>query len=109
MLKVCSEATAEDSFAETRERRKLGMAMAAIIRIIATTIKSSIRENPRDVLSIGRSSDGRFAGRNKTAARLKRSSRFCAQCVKGALANARITFDYAYIGTEWQAKAVWRS
>jgi len=40
------EFTAEASFADIRERSKFGMAMAAIIRMIATTIKSSIREKP---------------------------------------------------------------
>jgi hypothetical protein len=40
------EPTAEDSFAAIRDRRRFGMAMAAMIRMIATTIKSSIREKP---------------------------------------------------------------
>src|SRR5258708_21766216 len=40
------EATAEASLARMRERRKLGMAMAAMIRITETTRRSSIRENP---------------------------------------------------------------
>src|SRR5690349_19870112 len=43
---VRSELTAEDSLAAMRARNRLGMAMAAMIRIIATTIKSSISENP---------------------------------------------------------------
>jgi hypothetical protein len=38
-------ATAEASLADMREFRKLGMAIAAIIKIIATTIRSSISEN----------------------------------------------------------------
>src|SRR5215469_3907705 len=44
---VRSEDTAEDSFAAIFARSKLGMAMAAMIRIIATTISNSIREKPR--------------------------------------------------------------
>ena len=40
------EATAEDSLAAMRERSKFGIAIAAIIKIIATTIKSSISEKP---------------------------------------------------------------
>src|SRR5437667_11887897 len=44
---VRSEATAEDSFAAILARSKFGMAMAAMIRMIATTISKSIREKPR--------------------------------------------------------------
>src|ERR1700719_1611469 len=40
------EATAEDSLAAIRARSKLGIAIAAMIRMIATTIRSSIREKP---------------------------------------------------------------
>jgi hypothetical protein len=40
------EPTAEDSFAAIRDRSKLGIAMAAIIKMIATTISNSIREKP---------------------------------------------------------------
>jgi len=40
------EPTAEASLAAIRERSKLGIAMAAIIKMIATTINSSIKENP---------------------------------------------------------------
>ena len=43
---VRTEPTAEDSFAAIFERSKLGIAMAAMIKMIATTIKSSIREKP---------------------------------------------------------------
>jgi hypothetical protein len=43
---VRTEPTAEDSLAAIFERSKLGMAIAAMIRMIATTIKSSIREKP---------------------------------------------------------------
>ena len=52
---VRTELAADDSLAEMRARNKFGMAMAAIIRIIATTIKSSIRENPAcdGILRIG--------------------------------------------------------
>jgi hypothetical protein len=39
-------AAAALSLAAIRDRNKFGMAMAAMIRMIATTIKSSIRENP---------------------------------------------------------------
>jgi hypothetical protein len=41
-----TEATAEASFAAERERRRLGMAMAATIRITETTTNNSIREKP---------------------------------------------------------------
>src|SRR5215467_10680546 len=41
-----SEPTAEASSAEIRARKRLGMAIAAMIKMIATTIKSSISENP---------------------------------------------------------------
>src|SRR3954462_5261277 len=40
------EPTADASFAAIRERRRFGMAIAAMIRMIATTINSSISENP---------------------------------------------------------------
>src|ERR1700674_2460850 len=40
------EATAEASLARMRERRKLGTAIAEMIRITATTSTSSMRENP---------------------------------------------------------------
>src|ERR1051325_1933789 len=43
---VRTEPTAEDSFAAILDRSKFGMAMAAMIKMIATTIKSSIREKP---------------------------------------------------------------
>jgi hypothetical protein len=45
-FKVRSEATADDSLAAMRERRKLGTATAAMIRMMATTINSSMSENP---------------------------------------------------------------
>jgi hypothetical protein len=38
--------TAEDSFAAIFARRRFGIAIAAMMRMIATTIRSSIRENP---------------------------------------------------------------
>src|SRR6267143_1137703 len=41
-----SEATAEASLARRRERRKLGIAMAEMIKMTDTTISSSIREKP---------------------------------------------------------------
>jgi hypothetical protein len=41
-----SDPTAEDSFAAILERSKFGIAMAAMIKMIATTISNSIREKP---------------------------------------------------------------
>src|SRR5438270_6171127 len=38
--------TADDSFAEMRARSRFGIAMAAMIRMIATTISNSISEKP---------------------------------------------------------------
>src|SRR5580692_6972164 len=49
---VRSDATAEASFAEMRARSTFGIAMAAMIRMIATTIKSSISEKPFCLLRI---------------------------------------------------------
>src|SRR5271169_4738227 len=46
VLMVRNELTADASLAEIRARSKFGIAMAAIIRIIATTIRSSISEKP---------------------------------------------------------------
>src|SRR5271167_231811 len=43
---VCSEAAADESLAAIRARIRLGIAMAAMIRMIATTISSSISEKP---------------------------------------------------------------
>src|SRR5258707_5484136 len=40
------EPTAEASLAAIRERSKFGMAIAAMIKIIATTISNSMREKP---------------------------------------------------------------
>src|SRR6516165_5713011 len=45
---VRSEPTAEAWFAAIRERNRLGIAMAAIIKMIATTINNSISEKPRE-------------------------------------------------------------
>ena len=45
-------AAAPDSWALWRERSKLGMAIDAIIRMIATTISSSRSEKPRCVLGL---------------------------------------------------------
>src|SRR6185312_11672141 len=45
-MMVRIEETAEDSLAAIRARIKLGMAMAAIMSMIATTISNSISENP---------------------------------------------------------------
>jgi hypothetical protein len=41
-----NEPTADASLADSRACRRLGIAMAAMIKIIATTINSSISENP---------------------------------------------------------------
>jgi hypothetical protein len=41
-----TDATAEASFAAMRERRRLGMAIAATTRMTATTINNSISEKP---------------------------------------------------------------
>ncbi len=46
VLMVRREPTAEASFAAIRDRRRFGIAMAAMIKMIATTINSSINENP---------------------------------------------------------------
>src|SRR5207245_775374 len=43
---VRTEPTADDSLAAIFERSKFGMAIAAMIRIIATTISNSIGEKP---------------------------------------------------------------
>jgi hypothetical protein len=40
------EPTADASLAAMRDRRRLGIAMAAMIRMIATTINSSMSEKP---------------------------------------------------------------
>jgi hypothetical protein len=45
-LMLRNEPTADDSSADTRARIKFGTAIAAMIRMIATTISSSISENP---------------------------------------------------------------
>jgi hypothetical protein len=42
-----SDATADASLAEIFDRNRLGMAIAARTRIMATTIRSSISEKPR--------------------------------------------------------------
>jgi hypothetical protein len=51
-FKVSKDDTADAWFATMRKRRKLGMAMAAIMSMIMTAIKSSISENPWDSLPI---------------------------------------------------------
>jgi hypothetical protein len=47
---VRSEATAEASLAAILERSSFGMAMAAMIKMIATTINNSINEKPFTLL-----------------------------------------------------------
>src|SRR5271163_2860744 len=46
VLMVRMEPTAEASFAAMRDRSRLGIAMAAMIKMIATTISNSISEKP---------------------------------------------------------------
>jgi fructose-specific phosphotransferase system IIC component len=46
VLMVRTDPTAEDSFAAMRERMRFGIAMAAMIKMIATTISNSISEKP---------------------------------------------------------------
>jgi hypothetical protein len=46
VLSVRIEPTAEASLAAIRDRRRFGIAIAAMIRIIATTISNSISEKP---------------------------------------------------------------
>ena len=46
MLMVRSELTADASLAAMRARSKFGMAIAAMIKMIATTISNSISEKP---------------------------------------------------------------
>src|SRR3990170_7801584 len=43
---------AEDSLAAIRERNKFGTAIAAMIKMIATTINNSISENPFSFLNL---------------------------------------------------------
>jgi hypothetical protein len=43
---TCSDPAAAASFADIRARIRFGIAIAAMIRMIATTISSSINENP---------------------------------------------------------------
>src|ERR1035437_10763663 len=52
VFNVRSEATAEASLAAILERSKFGFAIAAMIRIIATTISNSINEKPFCLLRI---------------------------------------------------------
>ena len=56
VFKVRKEPTAEAWFAAIRERSRFGIAIAAMIRIIATTINSSIREKPLELFFIQSSS-----------------------------------------------------
>jgi hypothetical protein len=46
VLYVRKEATADASFAAIFERSRLGMAIAAMIKMIATTISNSMSEKP---------------------------------------------------------------
>src|SRR5690349_8627475 len=45
---VRTDATADDSLAAILARSRFGIAMAAMMRIMATTISSSMREKPLD-------------------------------------------------------------
>jgi hypothetical protein len=49
---VRSEPTAEASLADIFERNRFGMAIAAMIKMIATTINNSINEKPFSCLRI---------------------------------------------------------
>ena len=67
VLTVRTEPTAEASLAAIRDRRRFGIAIAAMINIIATTISNSISENPRfyfDALPRNRDSAGYPAARS---------------------------------------------
>src|SRR3989442_469735 len=44
---VCNDPTAEAWFAETRDLRRSGIAIAAMTRMIPTTMRSSITEKPQ--------------------------------------------------------------
>jgi hypothetical protein len=58
-----------------RERIKLGIAMAAMIRMIATTIKSSMSENPLEPRFIPSSSAiPRLQGKNEVGYRIFHSA-----------------------------------
>jgi len=46
VLSVLTLLAAADWFASIRDRNKLGIAIAAMIRMMATTISSSIKEKP---------------------------------------------------------------
>lgn len=48
VFSVRRDPTAEASLAAMRDRSKLGIAIAAIMRMIATTINNSISEKPLD-------------------------------------------------------------
>src|SRR5437879_4366572 len=65
-----NEPTAEASFAAIFERSKLGMAIAAMIKMIATTIKSSINEKPFCLFRIN--SPSRFEVRTPDSKHKKR-------------------------------------
>jgi hypothetical protein len=52
VFSVLRDPTAEAWFAAIRDRSKFGMAIAAIIRMIATTISNSINEKPCELFFI---------------------------------------------------------
>jgi len=61
-------ATAEASLEAIRERNRFGMAIAAMIRMIATTMSSSIRLNPMRApcfIRIGTNSSRKAVGSRK--------------------------------------------
>src|SRR6266849_291206 len=66
------EATAEVSLARMRDRRKLGTAIAAMIKITATTMSSSIRENPLGLRMYPPLADAFAGGRGPREVRLTR-------------------------------------
>ena len=57
-----SDEAAEASFAAKRACKRLGIAIAARMRMIATTRQSSIRENPRVCAMVHRPARGRVVG-----------------------------------------------
>src|SRR6266849_162743 len=79
---VRTEATADDSLAAIRARSKFGMAIAAMIRMIATTISNSISEKPFCFrISFSLFSDLKFFGLYRPTG----------QHIRTLLARARVT------------------
>jgi len=75
---VRSEPAADDSLAAIRERSKLGMAIAAMIKMIATTISNSINENPFSLFISSLSKFSQFsAGREPSLVPPTHQCRIC--------------------------------